>query len=247
MEVTHVFGGHIYLISNFGVARNPIFKEGEDVIFFQENMNKYLGKICDIYAYSHQENSFHYLVKIKERPTLEEFYHNKKLEQSTNRKKNVSHNIYNPLDEIPPESYLIFSQEVSNCLNSYAKKFNFKYNRKGGLFADRYSKTLIECEREMERWVEKLNGMQVRVDFKEEWKIKERYDFVNKNGECSSDVYYGREGLGRVHGILSNFVGNEKGDLRGSFMCLPPKSRKSRNFSQLFNNFIKIMGFSPPW
>ena len=78
MKVDHVFGGHIYVISSFGVARNPIIKDNKDLAFFRSKVNKYLGEICEIYAYSHQINQFQYLVKIKERTELESFFHEKK-------------------------------------------------------------------------------------------------------------------------------------------------------------------------
>ena len=46
MKVKHVFGGHVYLISNFGVARNPIFKDKVDLDFFKAKFDEYLGEIC---------------------------------------------------------------------------------------------------------------------------------------------------------------------------------------------------------
>ena len=113
MKVVHVFGGHIYLISSFGVARNPIYEEQRDIKFFKQNIKKYLGEICEIYAYAHQHNQFQYLIRINERHILESFFYKKQASQQ----KNESHNLYGLDSPTIPDSYLIFSQEVSNCLN----------------------------------------------------------------------------------------------------------------------------------
>lgn len=246
MKVDHVFGGHIYVISSFGAARNPIYRDDDDINFFTWNVKKYLEEICEIYAYSHQLNQFQYLVKIKERPEMERFFHSKKARQASSVK-NVSHNIYDPLGEIPPESYLIFSQEVSNCLNSYAKKFNYKYKRKGGLFGDRYSKHMVESEEEMAEWIGKLNAMEELVFFEEAWQVEEEFKLENEGGESSSKVYYENNDDFLTHKLLSNFVTWIKGHLRGCFECLPPKSIKALDFSVKFNFYKKIKGVDPPW
>ncbi len=172
MKAKHVFGGHVYLISNFGVARNPIFKDEIDLIFFKEKFKEYLGEICEVYGSSHQINQFQYLIKIKERKELEDFY----LKKMASQKKNVSHNLYGNEEGEIPESYLIFSQEVSNFLNSVAKKFNFRHGRKGSLFGDRYGKILVESEEEMQRWRERLRGLEALVHFEEGWKSVEELD-----------------------------------------------------------------------
>lgn len=246
MKVDHVFGGHIYVLSSFGAARNPIYKDDEDLEFFIGRLKKYLEDICDIYAYGHEINQFQYLVRIKDRPELEKFYHRKREEQKS-KKKNVSHSIYDVNAEIPPDSYLIFSQEVSNCLNSYAKRFNFKHRRKGGLFGDRYSKHLVESEAEMNAWIEKLNRMEKLVFFDKEWKVPEVYDFENRNGECSSIVYYENKEKYKVHGLFVNFVIWIEGHLRGCFECLPPKNINGLDFLPKYNSYKKIKGFDPPW
>lgn len=245
MKVDHVFGGHLYVISSFGDARNPLFIDDDDLSFFRSNMKQYLEKICDIYAYAHQVNQFQYLVKIKDRDELECFFYEKQAKKKVKGRKNVSHEIYNPEAILPPDSYLIFSQEVSNCLNSYAKKFNFRHKRKGGLFGDRYSKYLIESEEEMDFWIEKINNMEKLVLFEEEWEVEEVCVFKNTNGECCSRVYY--EGEGRDHDFFNNFMIWTKSKLRGCFDSLPPKHIKAADFLPKFLSYIKIKGIEPPW
>lgn len=243
MKVDHVFGGHIYVISNFGVARNPIFKNNDDVEFFKSNIDKYLGEICEIYAYGNEYNQFQYLVKIHERPILEAFFYRKQ----SSEEKNAGHNLYS-LDAItPPDSYLIFSQEVSNCLNSYAKKFNFKYKRKGGLFGDRYCKYLVESEEEMEMWIDRLNNLEELVLFDKEWQVAEVVELDNERGECSSKAIYENDGECNVHIVFSNFVEWIKQNVRGYFECLPPRHIKAPNYLEKYQNFIRIHDSDPPW
>ncbi len=204
MKVRHVFGGHVYLISNFGVARNPIFKDKKDLDFFKKKFAEYLGDICDVYANSHQLNQFQYLVKIKDREELESFY----IKKMKEKKKNVGHDLYG--DGEIPDSYLIFSQEVSNLLNSVAKKFNFRHGRKGSLFGERYTKILVESEKEMGEWKERMENLEGLVDFAEEWSAQELRDAEIRALE-SSEITESSE---------------ENHDLRGCFLCLPRMFRK---------------------
>lgn len=243
MKVKHVFGGHLYLISNFGVARNPIFRNDKDVEVFKEYMAKYLGDVCEIYAYAHEYNQFHYLIKVRERSYLEAFFYKKQAMKS----KDESHSLYDKAALIPPESYLIISQEVSNCLNAYAKKFNFKYKRKGSLFGDRYSKYLVESESEMEMWIGKLNRLEELVVFSTAWQVEDAVDLENGEGECSSLVYYKKGGAGQACGAFKNFVLWIQDNMRGCFVCLPPASIKAPDFTDKFNHYKKKMGIPPPW
>ncbi len=243
MKVKHVFGGHIYLISSYGVARNPIFKDEDDVHFFAKNIEKYLSEICEIYAYTHQINQFHYLVKIKERNILEEFF----LQKQAEKRKNEAHNIYDLESEKIPDSYLIFSQEMSNCLNSYVKHYNFKHGRRGGLFADRYSKYLIESEEEMWEWIDRLNSMEELVIFREEWKVSDVFNLFREKVIFCSHAYFNSRARIGAKVLFRNFRRVGKVDLRGCFKSLPPYSVKAQNFSEKLNTYIKIHGVFPPW
>ncbi len=227
MKAKHVFGGHVYLINNFGVALNPIFKDQQDLDFFREKFNHYLGSICDLIASSHQINQFQYLIKIKERPILEAFYRAKKKA----KRKNTAHDLYDLSSEDIPESYLIFSQEVSNWLNSVAKKFNFRHDRKGGLFGARYGKELIESEDELNRWKERLLALEPLVLFSENWTVQ-----LLKEGKCKE--------LEMAEEVDIN---GAKIDLRGCFEYLPPLTIKSPLFVIKFLNYFKTFDKNPTW
>lgn len=159
MRVDHIFGGHIYVISNYSVALNPLFWNNENCEIFQKKVTEYLGPLCEIMGYGFCDNQFQLLIRTFDRSKFAAFYRQKKSEA-----------IFE--DYEIPETGLIFSQEVSNLLNSFAKHFNFRYQRRGGLFAARYSKYLVETEDEMRIWLERINGLKKLVDFSEEWDVK---------------------------------------------------------------------------
>ncbi len=217
MRVKHVFGGHMYVISSYGVARNPIFKDQKDLYNFAQNVKKYLSEICEIHAYNHQVNQFHYLVKVKEREELEDFFEQKV--EDKGRGKNIAHDIYDLDSANAPESYLIFSQEVSNCLNSYVKKFNYRHKRHGGLFAGRYRKHLVESEEEMYEWIERINNMEKLVFFEDDWEVEEQLEV--EDIEFVSSVEVDKEAEGSESGLnrgfprlVSGFIDNLRGCLR---------------------------------
>lgn len=163
------------------------------------------------------------------------------------QKKNVAHNLYGKDLKRPPDSYLIFSQEVSNCLNSYAKRFNFKHKRKGGLFGDRYSKHLIESEEEMQMWIGKLNSLQKLVNFSKHWQVNDDIKLTNALGEISSWMYYKGNGSRSVGSFFENFTLWVRSNMRGCFLCLPPSSVRASDYAQKHQNFINKKGYAPPW
>ncbi len=193
MKVKHVFDEQMYVISNFGVARNPIFEDEKDIESFIEKANRYLGEVCTIHDYRHQVNQFQYLISIKSRTELEKFFLKK--QRSKKKRKNVANNLYDIENDIPPPSYLIFSQEVSNFLNAYVKGYNFRHGRKGGLFASRYSKHLVQNEEEMKRWISFLHGEEELITFESKWKLVEELEMRMEDVRRSSLILHRKDGM----------------------------------------------------
>ncbi len=246
MRVKHIFGGHVYVISSYGVARNPIFKDQQDLRNFAQNMKEYLSDICEIHAFNHQINQFHYLIKVKERPLLEDFFSRKTKDKKGG--KNIAHDIYDTKSESAPDSYLIFSQEVSNSLNSYVKKFNFRHKRHGGLFAARYRKYLVETEEEMYEWIDRINNMEKLVFFEDEWQVEETLENVDVECLCSyrdSEAMVDEEG--EVKRSFPQLVNGILNDLRGCFNILPPSYLFAPNFLKKKQDYINFYGCDPPW
>ena len=236
MKTDHVFGNHIYVISNYGVARNPIFTNKGDLRIFEKLAKKYLSPVCDMISFGSTYNQFQFLIRINKREEIENFYRVKYKEKIAQ----------NPSICIIPETYLIFSQQVSNMLNAYAKKFNKKYNRRGGLFAARYQKILVESEELLSGWVKSLKNSIPQFSFSSRWKVRsrERWNFNVKVNNEENKAFVSNPNVFLTSLKLLDY---ENRDLRGSFMCLPPKRINSPEIAQLWINFFQKMGFPPPW
>ncbi len=240
-----MFGGQIYVISSFGVARNPLFKNERDLRTFTNCINKYLSPVCNIYAYSHQVNQFQYLIKVKERQELERFYFEK--QKSKKSKKNIAQDLYDKNGSEAPDSYLIFSQEASNCFNSYAKQFNFVHNRTGGLFGRRFSKHLVESEEEMNGWIERLNSSRKLIFFDKDWRVNDRVEVDFRGIKSCSLEYFENYDLEKMKCLFTNFAAFEIKELRGCFEILPPSRNNASNHRSLIEKYIKKYKKEPPW
>ena len=236
MKTDHVFGNHIYVISNYGVARNPIFSSRVDLKTFEELAQKYLSPVCDILSSGYSYNQFQFAVRVNPRNKIEDFYRIK-------YKDKIKDNL---LSVIIPETYIIFSQQVSNLLNAYVKRFNKKYNRIGGLFASRYRKILVESENLLAQWVAKLRDSIPQFRFSRKWEVRkeERCDLRMKT---SKEEWNGNHLEFNGANASLKLLDYKIDDLRGCFACLPPKRINSPNISLLWTNFFQKMGFPPPW
>ena len=124
METKHVFEEGIYLISNKSVAKCYLFKDEADCNRFRAKLNKYLEPIGEIHAFGFMNEEFEIVIKLKSRKAFESYFISK-----------VGGVEY--LEEIPETTY-IFAQIMANLQSGYAKWFNYKYERDGGLFSGRY-------------------------------------------------------------------------------------------------------------
>jgi len=105
---------NFYHVYNRGNNSEDIFVEEKNYTLFLKLLKKYLLQVADIYAYCMMKNHFHLLVKIKEPQEI--------------------------IDEkLCKKPYLAFSY----MFNSYAKKYNQTYNRKGSLFQEHLKREII--------------------------------------------------------------------------------------------------------
>ena len=110
----------IYHITGHAVGNEKLFLNNDNYNFFLKRYIKYITPVADTFAYSLLPNHFHFLIQIKPYAQLLESYkiikpHGKEAEGWQ------------------PDFVM---QQFSNLLNSYAKSFNKKNNRKGALFMD---------------------------------------------------------------------------------------------------------------
>lgn len=110
----------IYHIVGRAVGTEKLFLNDDNYHFFLKRYKKYIAPVADTFAWSLLPNHFHFLIQVKPYPQLQEFYKTIKPHKA-------------PAAGWQPG---LIMQQFSNMLNSYAKAFNKKNNRKGALFMD---------------------------------------------------------------------------------------------------------------
>jgi len=114
----HFECGYIYHIYSHANGKDLLFVEDSNYQNFLDRLSKYISPVAEIYAYCLMPNHFHLLVRFKD---LE------------NNKVANEH------------QYLM--KPFSNFLNSYAKAYNKRYNRRGALFLDFLKRKRVQDEK----------------------------------------------------------------------------------------------------
>ena len=215
-KTRHLFNESIYHISSNAVARNFLFQNPESCKRFLVKVNQYLGPLCEILYYTLHHSEFHLIVRLKDWESFCAFYKAQRKEEHIE-----------PY-EIPLSTY-IFSKAMSDLLVSTAKHFNYWHRRKGGLFARRFRRSLIESQEALEGIIGTLKLMAPMYRQDRPWnkvpssyRLRLRRKVLRKMKERSAEYYY-KEGS-RKHGSLAIFKRWGALDLRGCFKNLPPKS-----------------------
>lgn len=108
----------VYHIFSHVNGKELIFREQTNYQFFLKQLDKYIIQITDIYAYCLLPNHFHLLLRFK-----------------------------NIEDVNAEDEHQALMKNFGNFLNSYAKAFNKKYNRKGALFLNAVKRKKITDEK----------------------------------------------------------------------------------------------------
>ncbi len=229
METKHIFEDAYYLISNKAVAKCFLFGDDKDCVRFKSKIDQHLSPLCDILAYGLGHDEFQLVIKMKSRKEIEDYYVSKFASDIT-------------ASETIPETTYIFAQAMANLQSGYAKFFNFKYFRDGGLMKGRYSRLLIESENQLNRMIDRVNGMLVSKHRNVIWTFrrKERglgLGLIINNVKRSSYRCY-EEG---EDSELRSFVKAGSIDLRGRFDMLPPKQLSFENQEEKHTNLIKFL------
>lgn len=118
----------IFHVFNHAVGDENLFREGDNYRHFLRLLTNHICPVAELYAYNLLPNHFHLLLQIKDIPNLERAY--------LLRKKQP------PPPNILWEEYVM--QQFSNACNAYAKAYNLRFRRKGGLFIDYLKRSLID-------------------------------------------------------------------------------------------------------
>jgi putative transposase len=127
-----LLSGNYYHVFSRATGNEVLFKTAENYRSFLDSYKKYIAPLTDCFAFSLLPNHFHFLNRIKEEAILEPFYR-----KATGKI---------PVADWQPRFMI---KQWSNLLNSYAKSFNKKYNRKGSLFIDAVKRTEIIGESDL--------------------------------------------------------------------------------------------------
>jgi REP element-mobilizing transposase RayT len=126
---TPLFPGEKYHVLNRAVGSEKLFFGDLNYNLFLSRYEKYISPIADTYCYSLLPNHFHFLIGMKDEQTI--------LDHFQLLKNKVC----------PPQLIPEFTmKQFSNFLNSYAKKFNGMYARKGSLFTDYMKRIEIQSD-----------------------------------------------------------------------------------------------------
>jgi len=118
-----------YHIFSRAMGSEKLFIEKDNYIFFLRQYLKYIQPIAETFAYDLLPNHFHFMIRIKKIEVIRKLF-------KTIKKKKRKFKI-----KSAPEFIM---ERFSNLLNSYAKTFNKKYSRKGGLFIDIMKRIEVE-------------------------------------------------------------------------------------------------------
>ena len=215
-KTVHLFENAIYYISNQSVAANPMFVDKRMQEYFIKKMEHYLSPICNILAYDLSDNSFQFLLRLKDRQAFERHFLKKK------RKMKLD------ILDIPDSTYL-FSQAMANLQVSFVKHFNYKMNRSGTLMSGRFFRQLVESESEMEEWKERLNRSKKRKVYALEWVHRMKCSAVAYNS-----MWLYNEGFRGERRENDFYMNADTMNLGGYFQNLPKKRLPSTK-----NYFLK--------
>lgn len=110
----------IYHICSRAVGKEKLFITDENYRFFLARYDKYISPLAETFAWALLPNHFHFLIRIKPYPQLQDVF--KKIKPHGSQ-----------ADGWQP---VFVMKQFSNLLNSYTKSFNRAYGRKGSLFMD---------------------------------------------------------------------------------------------------------------
>lgn len=230
MDTIHLFEDGYYLIGNKAVAKSFLFRNETDCERFKLKIDEYLGPLCEILAYGFLKDEFQLVIRLKSRKVFEDYFL-KKFESKPER------------GDFIPESTYIFAQAMANLQSGYAKHFNFKYQRDGGLMKGRYFRHLIESEKELDEQIEMVNAMKVVVNRNKIWTFRRKevgflLEKTERSVVRSSALCYGDGG---VKSGLSCFMLKSKVFVRGHFDKPPPKRIDFKNPRENIRNLVAFM------
>lgn len=147
----------VYHIFSHVNGKELIFREETNYQFFLKQLDKYITQIADIYAYCLLPNHFHLLLRFKNIEGI-----------------NVE------------DEHQSLMKNFGDFLNSYAKAFNKKYNRKGALFLNAVKRKKISDEKYLLKVLHYIHNNPVNHGFVnkiDQWKHSSYNSYLNSEKE----------------------------------------------------------------
>ncbi len=229
MKTTHLFEEACYIISNRAVAKCFLFGDEKDCKRFKVKMDLYLSPLCDILSYGFAKDEFKIVVRLKSRRAFESYF------------KTKYPKLYAESKFIPETTY-IFAQAMANLQSGYAKYFNYRYERDGGLMKSRYMRALIESEQELKARIQAVHEIHEDGKRSRIWTFRRKEAGFNLESIKDSVIRSSAKcyGEGLVESGLKGFRRLDQLDLRGQFENLPPKKINFKSTAQKHKNLISF-------
>lgn len=182
--------GYMYHIYTHANGKDLIYREEENYKYFLDKLSKYIFPIAQIYAYCLMPNHFHLLIRFKD------------------------------LDLISNENghnYLM--KHFSNLLNSYAKAYNKRYNRRGSLFLDYLKRKRVDNEKYLIKLLHYIHNNPVNHGFVEDindWKYSSYLSYINFSKESKIE----RKEIMQYFDTIKNFVEYHKSNVEYDFLTI---------------------------
>jgi putative transposase len=136
---------HIY---NRGINSTELFKNPQDYEFFLKRYVEYIEPVAETFAWCLMGNHFHLLVKILPEDKISFIKPKEKDKRNYPLQKK-----YDP------------TRQFSHLFDSYAKKFNYLYNRTGGLFETPFRRIMIEEDSYLKQLIFYIHSNPVKHGF----------------------------------------------------------------------------------
>jgi putative transposase len=138
-----------YHVVNHAVGSENLFRSEENYRYFLSRYAHYLPSVCSTLCYCLMPNHIHFLIRTHPEKTLSK------------------HAKYKG------DFHKLIMQELSNLLNSYAKAYNKRYDRKGALWIDYTKRFKIESDSYLTATINYIHQNPVKHGFTkntEDWK-----------------------------------------------------------------------------
>jgi len=181
---------YVYHIYTHANGKDLIFRENENYKYFLGKVVKYIIPIAEIYAYCLMPNHFHLLIRFK-----------------------------NTDESVNGDEHKYLMKQFSNLLNSYAKAYNKKYNRKGSLFLDYLKRKRVTDEKYLMKLFHYIHNNPVNHGFVQginDWKYSSYHSYINLAKESKIE----RIEMMQYFDTIDNFIEYHKSNVEYDFLII---------------------------